>query len=149
MKTLAKMVAIGASALILAGLGGCSLDDVQFNGKIFDAVGMNTGSVKKEAKVAERSPLVVPPELDKLPVPGSGKADQPTLADVKDYDQSKQTSQADLQHQQEEYCKVHYEQAKAHGDNNADLATGPLGPCRGSVFSAIKNINKDDDSEAQ
>jgi len=39
------------------------------------------------------------------------------------------------------------EQAKARGDNDADQASGPLGPCRGSVLSAIKTWTSDDDSE--
>ena len=33
-----------------------------------------------------------------------------------------------MKKQQADYCKVNYEQAKQRGDNNADLAEGPLGP---------------------
>jgi len=62
-------------------------------------------------------------------------------------------SKAELEKQQAEYCKVHYDQARAQGDNNADLATGPLGPCQQSIFSAVKKWtsgNDDgDDSETQ
>lgn len=134
-------------------LSGCSMDDIQLNGKIFDAVGINnTGSVKKEATLKERSPLVVPPGLDKLPEPGSeGPTEAAGIADVKDYDESRKTTKADLEKQQAAYCKVHYEDAKARGDNDADLAQGPLGPCRASVFTAIQNWNKsgEDDAEAQ
>ena len=55
----------------------------------------------------------------------------------------------DLQRQQEEYCKVNYEQAKARGDDNADLAKGPAGPCKGSIFSAIKQWNSAPDDDSQ
>ena len=53
---------------------------------------------------------------------------------------------ADLERQQAEYCKKNYEDAKAHGDETAaDLAAGPLGPCRGSVLTAIEKWNKSEE----
>ena len=120
---------LAALALALPGFAGCSMDDVQLNGKVFDAMGMNTtGSVRKgDPKMAAREPLVVPPGLDLLPPPGSGKEAQPTLAEIQDPDRNQKVSKAELEKQQAEYCKVHYDQARAQGDNNADLATGPLG----------------------
>lgn len=149
LRSLANCAVRAALAVAVVALAGCSMDDVQLNGKIFDAVGINnTGSVKKEATLRERSPLVVPPGLENLPEPGSAGATQAAgIAEIKDYDASKQTTKADLQRKQDEYCKVHYEQAKAHGDNDADSAAGPLGPCRGSVFTAIKNWNESDQDE--
>jgi hypothetical protein len=140
-------------AAALAGLGGCGgLDDVQLNGKVFDAIGLNSTAKSAEPKLAARQPLVVPPGLDSLPPPGSGKAEQPSLAEIQDPDAKAKVSQADLEKQQAEYCKVHYEDAKARGDDTtADLATGPLGSCRPSILSAVKVItgsNKpDDDSQ--
>lgn len=153
LRSLANCAVRAALAAAIVALAGCSMDDVQLNGKIFDAVGMNnTGSVKKEATLRERSPLVVPPGLDKLPEPGSaGAAQAAGIAEIKDYDATKQTTKADLERKQAEYCKVHYEMAKAHGDNDADSAAGPLGPCRGSVFTAVKKWNESgqDEEEAQ
>ncbi len=138
-------------ALAFAGLAGCGIDDIQLNGKIFDAVGINTGSVKsKEPSMKARAPLVVPPGLESsLPEPGSGKAEAAVIADVQDHDAKNQLSKADQQRQQAEFCKVHYELPKANGDESADAVEGPMGPCRGSVFTAIKNINKADDGEDQ
>ncbi|MEQ1670218.1 MAG: hypothetical protein ABL893_05120 [Hyphomicrobium sp.] len=149
LKTLAKMTVHAAALGAALVLSGCGLDDIQLNGKIFDAVGMNnTGSVKKEAKMAERSPLVVPPGLDRLPEPGSAGAAQATaIPEIQDHDAKRQVSQADLEAKQEAYCKIHYEQAKAHGDNNADLAEGPMGPCRGSVMNVIKKVNGGSDGQ--
>lgn len=153
LRSLANCAVRAALAVAVAALAGCGVDDVQFNGKLFDAVGMNnTGSVKKEAALKERSPLVVPPGLDKLPEPGtSGSTQAAGIAEIKDYDAAKRTSKAELERQQAEYCKVHYEQAKAHGSADADSAAGPLGQCRGSVFSAIKAYNESgqQDEEAQ
>ncbi len=138
-------VLIGMACAAL--LSGCSADDVQLNGKIFDAVGMNTASVKKTPKLAERSGIVVPPNLERLPEPGSGGGEQPALAEVQDYDAKRVTSYNDLERQQEAYCKVHYHDAKIHGDQDAVLATGPLGPCQGSAFKLIKQVSGNGDAE--
>jgi hypothetical protein len=149
LKFIGKAVVPVALAVALAGLAGCGgLDDVALNGKVFDAMGLNSTTKSAAPKLAARQPLVVPPGLDSLPPPGSGKAEQPSLAEIQDPDQKAKVSQADLEKQQAEYCKVHYEDPKARGDDTADLATGPLGSCRPSVLSAVKIItggNKSDD----
>jgi hypothetical protein len=146
-------LSFGAVAMaMVAGLAGCGMvDDVQLNGKLFDAVGLNsTGSVKKEAKVAERSPLVVPPGLDRLPEPGAnGAALAAAVPGVEDHDAKRTVSQEALQKQQAEYCKVNYDQAIQRGDNNADLAVGPMGPCRGSIMSSVKKWTAGDEEQAQ
>lgn len=148
LKTLVKMIVHGAALAAALALSGCGLDDIQLNGKLFDAMGVNsTGSVKKEATVRERQPLVVPPGLDKLPEPGASQA--AAIPEIQDHDAKHQVTQAALEKQQADYCKVNYEQAKQRGDNNADLAEGPLGPCRGSVLSAVKKWNSSDDADAQ
>jgi hypothetical protein len=132
-------------------VAGCSSDDIQFNGGIFDAVGLSDAGKAKggDPKLAERAPLVVPPTLDRLPPPG--EAPQPTqIADIKDPDAQKKLSQAELEAKQAEYCKVNYEQATAHGDEaTAANAEGPLGPCRKSVLTAIKKWNEEDVVEGQ
>lgn len=133
------LVACALPALVLAG---CSAGDVEFNGKIFNALGVNNTSAPKTPKLAERSGLVVPPSMEKLPEPGSGQTPDLALVDVKDPDAQKKTSQVELQRQQTAYCKEHYELAKMRGDISADNAKGPLGPCRGSVFTSIQNWNK-------
>jgi hypothetical protein len=57
------------------------------------------------------------------------------VASINDPDRKSVVSEEQLMKQQAEYCKVNYEMAKAHGDNNADLAKGPMGPCRGSILN--------------
>jgi hypothetical protein len=136
------------AAVIGFGLAGCSADDIQFNGGIFDAVGLSdSAKVKsKEPKLAERAPLVVPPTLDRIPEPGSGPSQDTPIAEIKDPDELKTASKEELQRRQDEYCKVNYEQAKQRGDDTtADNAVGPLGPCRGSVLNAIKNWNSSEE----
>jgi hypothetical protein len=141
--------AVVACALVF---GGCSADDVELNGKIFDAVGLNTKTKSAEPKLAARAPLVMPPNPERVPEPGLPPEGQATdVAALQDPDATAKTSRAELERQQAAYCKEHYELAKARGDDNADLATGPLGPCRSSVLSAIKVFSgsdtEDDDQE--
>ena len=58
--------------------GGCSMDDVQFNGGLFDMAGLSDSAKAKlksgDPKVAERAPLVVPPSLERLPPPGEPRS---------------------------------------------------------------------------
>lgn len=130
---------------------GCSGDDIQFEGKVFDLVGLNNPTQRAaEPKLKERAPLVVPPSLDRLPEPGqSADSLSADLASLNDPDKVAKQSRADLERQQAEYCKVHYDQAIALGDQNADHAAGPLGLCRGSALSALKNWSKGDDAEEE
>jgi len=140
-------------SLFMAGCGG--FDGVQLNGKVFDAMGLNGSSGPKgDPKMAVRQPLVVPPGLDALPPPGSGKVEQPTLAEIQDPDKKVKVSQADLERQQAEYCKKNYDEAQFRGDSSADSASGPLGSCHPSIFNAVKkwttgSTNSDDDDDSQ
>lgn len=136
-----------AASLLALALAGCSAGDVEFNGKIFDAVGA-TGLVGKpsgQARMAERQPLIVPPALDRLPQPGSGMpAGADATASLVDPEKAKVLSAAELDRRQEAYCKEHYELAKMRGDRHAESASGPAGPCRKSAFEAFSKWNKAD-----
>ncbi len=132
-------------------IAGCSADDVELNGKIFDVVGLNGQKTSgADPKVAARAPLVMPPNTERIPEPGAPPDSQAATSEVaalQDPDKIKKTSRAELERQQAEYCKKNYELAQAHGDQNADQAAGPLGPCRASVLSAIQQWNKGDDAD--
>jgi len=137
------------AGLVTAGLAGCAADDVEFNGKIFDAMGINAKSKSVEPKLAARAPLVMPPNPERVPEPGlPAEAQAADVAALQDPDAMAKTSQAELERQQAAYCKENYELAKARGDDNADLAAGPLGPCRGSVMSAIKQWTGGESADA-
>jgi hypothetical protein len=138
-----------ATGLTLA-LAGCGTDDIQFNGGIFDAVGLSDSgkSTSGDPKVAERAPLVVPPTLDRLPAPGEAPAAPAQIAGINDPDAAKQKSRAELEKQQAEYCNKNYADAQMRGEE-ASMVEGPLGPCRPSILSAIKKYNQGDDAEAQ
>ncbi len=147
----AKGVWPALAACLTLGVAGCGADDIQFNGGIFDAVGLSDSARanKGETKVAERPGLVVPPSLDRLPTPGEAAPPSDQLATLKDPDAQKKLSHAEQERQQAEYCKVHYEDAKVRGDDTVANAEGPLGPCRPSVLSAIKKYNSGDSEDGQ
>jgi hypothetical protein len=125
-----------AMAASLCGCGG--LDGIELNGKIFDALGMSTGSLgpRPEPKVEQRSPLVLPPVADKLPEPGSAPAVANNTQNWPvDRDQKKVADAAEAKKKQEEHCKDGNWKEKAMRDEAA-AAQGPSGGC-GSIFSAF------------
>ena len=63
-------------------LGGCA-DGLEVNGKLFDWMGISSSAMeqnKREPQVAARAPLVLPPNSNRLPEPGSEEQDPSTLA---------------------------------------------------------------------
>ncbi len=97
--------------------------------------------------MAARAPLVLPPSLERLPPPAAeGEQQQVSgeLAGIADPDRVKAANKAELERQQAEYCKVHYEQAKARGEGDAENAKGPLGPCRPSILTSLPKWLKGD-----
>jgi hypothetical protein len=143
-----RLAAAGAAALVLSA---CAPGDVELQGKIFDAVGISGGQQGggRVVKLADRAPLVVPPDANRLPPPGeTGSTDAPdALAAIDDPDRKRLKTKAELERQQAEYCRVNYELPKARGDASAASAKGPLGPCAPSIFSAIKRWNASDADE--
>ena len=150
-----RAIVAAASLVIALGLSGCGADEVQLNGKIFDALGVsgNGNTRSAEPKMVARAPLVVPPTLERLPEPGKpaeAASQTATLAALADPDKKVVLNQAELERQQADYCKVHYEYAKHHGDPDADEATGPLGPCRTTAISIFKKFQAgSSDSDGQ
>jgi hypothetical protein len=59
-----------ACALALGGCGG----GVEFQGKVFDYMGLSGDRQKPDARMSERAPLLLPPNLKTLPPPGTGVA---------------------------------------------------------------------------
>jgi hypothetical protein len=60
-----------AGALVcVALLGGCGA--VEFEGKIFDYMGVSGDQQEPDVRMSERPPLMVPPNLNQLPQPGTG-----------------------------------------------------------------------------
>ncbi len=139
--SLASAVYLAAVVVFAGALAGCSMDDVELNGGVFDALGINNKTKAPEPKMANRTGLIVPPNLERLPPPGAQPGSQFATASVDaldDPDKKYELSQAELQKQQAEYCEKHYNPNLEHVDGAASLVEGPLGPCRKSLLNAFK-----------
>jgi hypothetical protein len=63
------LAAAFATTLALGGCGG-----IEFQGKVFDYMGLSGDRQEPDVRLAERPPLVLPPNAKALPQPGSGVA---------------------------------------------------------------------------
>ncbi len=66
----AKRLAVLASLCLPMAFAGCG-ETVQFEGRVFDMLGVNDTTKRRDNAVAERAPLVLPPNQRALPQPGS------------------------------------------------------------------------------
>ena len=148
----APLVLRAAALSLTMLLAGCGAGDVELNGKIFDAMGVSPSTQKKsgDPNVAARNGLIMPPSTGSLPEPGSGVAPETEadIAFINDPDRKRAIDNSEMERRQADYCKVHYEQAKLRGDQAADAAVGPAGPCRASVLTSMKKWNAEQDDEA-
>ncbi|MBU1210679.1 MAG: hypothetical protein KJ587_05315 [Alphaproteobacteria bacterium] len=122
-------------------LAGCSAGDVEFQGKLFELAGLNNIGKKGDApEISERTGLVVPPDLSKLPDPDKPAVinhSETALDLINDPDRARVVDEAELQRRQEVACKD-YEFAKMRGDESGALTMeGPLGPCRKSALTNV------------
>lgn len=62
-----KLACALACALVLGGCGA-----VQFEGKVFDYMGVSGDRQEADVEMSERPPLMLPPNLSNLPQPGTG-----------------------------------------------------------------------------
>ena len=138
------MIAIGRKTIMLALLGalaivqsGCSgFDGVELQGGVFEAMGIAGDLTKKKAepKLAKRNGLVVPPDINALPPPGSGRnAAEGTQSWPKDPEQLK-IAKADLEKRRAaKYCaekdwwKMSNPQEFNRMTNNGALCQSALG----------------------
>jgi hypothetical protein len=65
-------VALSAALACALALGGCG--GVEFQGRIFDAIGLSDTGPQPDIRMAERPPLLLPPDMKALPAPGNGVA---------------------------------------------------------------------------
>jgi hypothetical protein len=129
-----------AGGLLAAAFGsGCGLDSVELNGAVFEYLGVSTPHSKgHEPKVAERPGIVLPPQLDRLPEPGSAPVSEPEQqAWPDDLDQRKVAEAAKLDQEHEEFCREALWKARAQGGNALPVIKGPKGMCNPSILKAL------------
>jgi hypothetical protein len=134
--------ALTVGALLAAALGSaCGVDGVELNGAVFDYLGVSEAAQSKsrETKVAERPGIVLPPQLDRLPEPGSAPAPTPAMDQVSwpnDPDERTVAAAADLDRQHEEFCREALWKARAQSGNSLPQVQGPKGLCNPSILKA-------------
>ena len=137
---------VTAAVVLVAGLSsGCAPGDIALEGKVFDALGAATGinATQKEAKVAPRAGIVIPPRLDNLPAPGeTASVPDGAIADIRDHDRTKVVDKSKLEAAHREFCEKNYVLPKQRGDQSVDDVQGPLGYCRPSALTAMQKWNK-------
>jgi hypothetical protein len=140
---LTQIAAVAALASTLA-LGGCGgIDGVEFNGKIFDWLGISEAAQQKsEPKMADRAPLVVPPSVTRLPDPGSGKTSDEQVAALNDPELRKQAAAKERQRLHEAYCRGEIQwKNKAFKPEDVGASRSPYGTC-GILGGVTTNITK-------
>ncbi len=133
-----RLAASAALVVAMASLGACGTD-TELNGKVFDLMGVSSAAqaaAKSEPKLAARSGLVVPPDVSRLPEPGSG-SDQATaaLATVDDPDRRRVMAAAERERLHKAHCSGELAWKEKAQDRDY-VPKSPYGPC-GSLGAVV------------
>ena len=139
-RTVLAYAAFGVAVLALAGC-----DSLALEGKVFDWIGISGSALdenRRDPKMAERAPLVVPPSVTRLPEPGSGKTGGDDIAALNDPELKKQAAAKERERLHLAYCRGDAQwKEKAYNPNTTKPNRSPYGPCP-SVFDVDSSINK-------
>jgi hypothetical protein len=137
--------AVGIAAT--TALTGCA-DGVELNGKVFDFLGVSPAALaasRREPKLAERAPLVMPPDAKRLPDPasavpaGGDQANWPT-----DPEQRKLAASQERERLHLAYCRgdIQWKERALNSKDGSGTNLSPYGPCP-SIFGGVTSgINK-------
>jgi hypothetical protein len=137
--------ALAAAALLSAFiLSAC--DSVNLEGKVFDWMGISGSALESKSqdpKMVERAPLVVPPNVARLPEPGSGKASSEEVASLKDPELTKQAAAKERERLHMAYCRGEIRwKEKALDPGGPGNNKSPYGPCPGLFSGATSTLTK-------
>ena len=139
-RTVLALAAFAVGALALAGC-----DSVALEGKLFDWVGISGSALdekRRDPKMAERAPLVVPPSVTRLPEPGSGKTGSEDVASLNDPELKKQAAAKERERLHLAYCRGEIQwKDKAFDASNA-ANRSPYGPCPGLFSGTLNSLTK-------
>jgi hypothetical protein len=133
-----------ASALSLTGCGG--VDGIELNGKLFDMLGVSPAALESrnaEPKMADRAPLVVPPNTKRLPEPGSGQTSSSDVAALNDPELRKQAAAKERERLHLAYCRGEIQwKDKVRDPEQTGAYRSPYGPCPGLFSGATQKLTK-------
>jgi hypothetical protein len=127
-------------------LSGC--DSVALEGKVFDWMGVSGSAMdqnRRDPKMADRAPLVVPPNVARLPQPGSGQTATDDVASLRDPELVKEAKAKERERLHLAYCRGELQWKERALDPNSKANRSPYGPCPSlfGIGSAIdNNVNK-------
>lgn len=134
----------GAVALSSVAVSGCA-DGVDFNGKVFDLMGISPAAQEArrfEPKVADRAPLVVPPDTSRLPAPGSENApDAVQTAWPDDPEQRKVREAKERERLHLAYCSGEKQWKERALNKDESAPRSPYGACPGLFGAVTSNVN--------
>ncbi len=135
---------LGVASMLL--LSGCA-EGVELNGKVFDWMGISPAAQeanRREPTLAERAPLVVPPNSGRLPEPGSENAPAPSQTAWPDDPEQRKVRQAqERERLHMAYCRGDLNwKERAFSKDGAAAPRSPYGPCP-SIFGGVTGgVNK-------
>jgi hypothetical protein len=141
---------LSAAAMLVAVLALSGCDGIALEGKAFDWLGISGSALdekRRDPKMAERAPLVVPPSVTRLPSPGSGKTDSQEVAALKDPELTKKAAAKERERLHLAYCRgeIQWKEKALDPEYGGAANRSPYGPCP-SLFdlsgSLNKNVNK-------
>jgi hypothetical protein len=135
--------AAAALALSVLALAGC--DSVALEGKMFDWMGISGSALdenRRDPKMAERAPLVVPPNVARLPEPGSGKSGSEEVAALNDPELKKAAAAKERERLHLAYCRGEIQWKEKAFDPTNTANRSPYGPCPGLFSGALNSLTK-------
>ena len=142
MKAIGAALAVAAT-LAVAGCGG--VDGMELNGKMFDWLGISPAAQdarKTEPRLADRAPLVLPPDANRLPEPGSGQVAAPAEGWPLDPEMKKLAQAKERERLHMAYCRGEIQwKERALDPAKAGANKSPYGPCPG-IGSITSSVNK-------
>jgi hypothetical protein len=133
-----------SAAMAVGGCGG--VDGIDLNGKLFDVMGISASALANapqgEPQLAARAPLVLPPDSQRLPQPGS-EQHHDQIVGLDDQDQRKIAEAKERERLHLAYCHgdMHWKES-ALNPENINIPRSPYGPCPSIIGDITKNVNK-------
>jgi hypothetical protein len=130
-----KVYSLALLTIAALALTGCGDGGLELNGKLFDALGVSEAaqrSAKNEPKLRERTGLVMPPNANRLPEPGTGASSEPDLStQISDPERRKALAAAEQARLHKAYCsgEMNWKERVGNREAAAKAPTSPYGPC--------------------
>jgi hypothetical protein len=141
-----KLLAAALGSAATLGLSGCA-DGVELNGKVFDFLGISPAALeasRREPKLAERAPLVMPPDAKRLPDPAATASVGEQANWPVDPEQKKLAAAQERERLHLAYCRgdIQWKERALNSKDGSGTNLSPYGPCP-SIFGGItNNVNK-------